>query len=80
LMAMTDAMLKQLSIHPLTKDSSAVCAHMFHTTCLVSSERVALMGEQPTATGEDVEVSCPVCRVAGCISRASWNEGVQALA
>jgi hypothetical protein len=83
-MTLTDAMLKQLSIRPLVDGSSAeaeaVCAHMFHSACLVSSERVALMGEQPSGEGEDVEVSCPVCRSAGCISKASWEEGVQALA
>lgn len=80
---LTDTMMKQLCIRSLIDGSSTergVCSHMFHSTCLVSSERVALMGEQPNATGEDVEVSCPVCRAVGCIPRSNWEEGVQTLA
>ncbi|CAL1712225.1 unnamed protein product [Somion occarium] len=65
-----------------------VCDHKFHTACLVSAERVAgwgadekeedmedrrMVGEE--GQDEDVEVSCPVCRAVGCVSRADWEEG-----
>ena len=57
-----------------------VCEHLFHGSCLVSAERVKLRGAE-TVFGEDgcVEVSCPVCRVVGCITKEQWEEGVGAL-
>ena len=83
-MTLSDSMMKQLSIRLLSDapstGSDMVCTHMFHSACLVSSERVALMGEQPNAAGDNVEVSCPVCRAAGCIPKVNWEEGVSALA
>ncbi|KIL00210.1 hypothetical protein PAXRUDRAFT_130427 [Paxillus rubicundulus Ve08.2h10] len=76
--------MKQVSIHhTLHADhenevETSVCAHIFHPACLVSAERVAGWG------GEDkteplVEVSCPVCRAVGCMTRNEWEEGVSSL-
>ena len=76
------SLMKQVSIHPLpdheTDSHVSVCAHAFHPACLVSAERVAGWG------GEDkteplVEVSCPVCRSVGCVTREEWDLGVLAL-
>jgi hypothetical protein len=74
--------MKQVSIHPHPHfeddvDASS-CAHTFHPACLVSAERVAGWG------GEDkteplIEVSCPVCRSVGCVTRQEWEEGVSSL-
>ncbi|KAH9891808.1 hypothetical protein C8Q73DRAFT_700963 [Cubamyces lactineus] len=80
--------LRQISIRPLKSDTSgrkAVCEHKFHPSCLVSAERVAGWGgedkkEERENEGEDVEVSCPVCRAVGVISRLDWEEGACALA
>ena len=78
-------MMKQVCIHPLpdagdneSDGHPSVCAHSFHPGCLVSAERVAGWG------GEDkteplVEVSCPVCRAVGCVTREEWESGVSAL-
>ena len=76
--------LRQISIQPLksdTSDKEAVCEHSFHPACLVSAERVAgwgheVMAGEPAGEVEDVEVSCPVCRAMGVISRLEWEEGV----
>ena len=57
-----------------------VCMHTFHPGCLVSAERVALGGADVNVIeGGDVEVSCPVCRSAGCVSKQEWEEGILAL-
>ncbi|KAI0632280.1 hypothetical protein C8Q77DRAFT_1124801 [Trametes polyzona] len=82
--------LRQISIRPLKADGSgkgAVCEHKFHPACLVSAERVAGWGGEDKKEerenengGEDVEVSCPVCRAVGVISRLDWEEGACALA
>ncbi|KAI0667693.1 hypothetical protein C8Q78DRAFT_1052122 [Trametes maxima] len=80
--------LRQISIRPLKDDGTgreAVCGHKFHPSCLVSAERVAGWGgedkkEEQENEGEDVEVSCPVCRAVGTISRVDWDEGACALA
>ncbi|KAI0357585.1 hypothetical protein OH77DRAFT_1588439 [Trametes cingulata] len=82
--------LRQISIRPLKSDASgkeAVCEHKFHPSCLVSAERVAGWGgedrkeeRENEGEGEDVEVSCPVCRAVGVISRLDWEEGACALA
>ncbi|KAL7279823.1 hypothetical protein ACG7TL_006230 [Trametes sanguinea] len=80
--------LRQISIRPLKSGASsteAVCEHKFHPSCLVSAERVAGWGgedkkEDREDAGEDVEVSCPVCRAVGVISRLDWEEGACALA
>lgn len=74
--------MKQVSVHSQADGaivaSKAVCAHMFHPACLVSAERVAGWGGKETS-GPIVEVSCPVCRAVGCVTRAEWEEGVAAL-
>lgn len=80
--------IRQVAIRPRKgkgPEHDRVCAHTFHPACLVSAERVAgwsgadqkkdVDGEQ-----EEVEVSCPVCRAVGCISREDWDEGACALA
>ncbi|KAL1950513.1 hypothetical protein VTO73DRAFT_5637 [Trametes versicolor] len=83
------AALRRVSIRPPKDDGSgkqAVCEHSFHPSCLVSAERVAGWGgedkkeERENDEGEDVEVSCPVCRAVGVISRTDWDEGACALA
>ena len=57
-----------------------VCVHTFHPGCLVSAERVALGGADVNVIeGGDVEVSCPVCRSAGCVTKQEWEEGILAL-
>ena len=58
-----------------------ICVHTFHPGCLVSAERVALGGADVNVIeeGGDVEVSCPVCRSAGCVTRQEWEEGILAL-
>ena len=71
--------VKQVFIRPqdsVTGDTS-VCAHAFHPECLVSAERVAGWGGDKTGTS--VEVSCPVCRAVGCVTREEWESGVSAL-
>jgi hypothetical protein len=76
--------MKQVSIHPIphadhqNEVDTSVCAHIFHPACLVIAERVAGWG------GEDkteplVEVSCPVCRAVGCMTRNEWEEGASSL-
>ncbi|KAI6151435.1 hypothetical protein EDD17DRAFT_1637029 [Pisolithus thermaeus] len=74
--------MKQVSVHSqadgVIVSSKAVCAHKFHPACLVSAERVAGWGGRETS-GPIVEVSCPVCRAVGCVTRAEWEEGVAAL-
>lgn len=69
---------QQMSI--MRREGDAVCEHKFHSTCLVSAERVALRGAEAIAneTG-GIEVSCPVCRGSGCVTREQWDEGVRAL-
>ncbi|KAF8157918.1 hypothetical protein B0H34DRAFT_706691 [Crassisporium funariophilum] len=79
------AAMKQLAIMTKGEGGGAMCAHTFHSGCLISAERVAL-----SARGADVGVvleedgrvvvSCPVCRNVGCVSKAEWDEGVLALA
>ena len=57
-----------------------VCMHTFHPGCLVSAERVALGGADVNVIESgDVEVSCPVCRSAGCVTKQEWEEGILAL-
>ena len=67
---------KQLSIHQCGDENVKVCGHAFHSACLVSAERVALRGADAAIVGDDVEVSCPVCKGVGCVSRKDWDEGV----
>ncbi|KAI0754780.1 hypothetical protein C8Q80DRAFT_1141054 [Daedaleopsis nitida] len=82
------SMLRQITIRPLNPDQSGkdcVCEHKFHPSCLVSAGRVAGWGHEvktgePAGVDEDVEVSCPVCRAVGVISRVEWEEGACALA
>lgn len=62
-----------------------VCEHTFHPACLVSAERVAGWSgadqKREVEDGEEeVQVSCPVCRAVGVISREDWDEGACALA
>ena len=80
--------LRQIGIRPPKDDTSgreAVCEHKFHPACLVSAGRVAGWGHEektgePAGEDEDVEVSCPVCRSVGVISRLEWEEGACELA
>ncbi|KAG2009593.1 hypothetical protein CC2G_012508 [Coprinopsis cinerea AmutBmut pab1-1] len=58
----------------------AVCPHTFHSSCLVSAERVASRGADAVMRDGVVEVSCPVCRGEGCVSRGDWEQGVRDLA
>jgi len=66
-------------------ERKSVCPHMFHSSCLVSSERVslALRDAEVTFVGpegyEEVEVSCPVCRGSGRVSKEEWEAGMEAL-
>jgi hypothetical protein len=74
----------QLSIMSSEKDGEIVkkpvCEHRFHSTCLVSAERVALRGAEAITNGAgDVEVSCSACRGTGCVTKEQWDEGVRAL-
>lgn len=73
--ALADAM-KQISI---SRDGASgkepVCEHLFHPACLVSAGRIAGWGQQEDS-GDEVEVSCPVCRKAGHVDRSEWEEGV----
>ena len=75
--------VRQIHLRPLTGDGN-VCEHMFHPACLVSAERVAGWSgadqKREVEGEENVEVSCPVCRAVGCISRVDWDEGACALA
>ncbi|KAF9465306.1 hypothetical protein BDZ94DRAFT_1254215 [Collybia nuda] len=83
LIALTEAAMKQLEIRPHGSsniDGPPVCRHTFHSPCLVSSERVSLKGGEVNVVGDNVEVSCSICRGVGCVSKADWDEGVQALA
>lgn len=72
--------LKQLSIQSVVDKEGQVCRHTFHSSCLVSAERVALKGGEAVVEGHGVEVSCPVCRSVGCVSKVDWEEGVMGLA
>lgn len=72
--------LKQLSIQSVVDKEGQVCRHTFHSSCLVSAERVALKGGEAVVGGNGVEVSCPVCRSVGCVSKVDWEEGVVGLA
>ncbi|PPQ78753.1 hypothetical protein CVT25_010756 [Psilocybe cyanescens] len=70
--------MKQLSIMS-KEDKSELCSHTFHSPCLVTAERVALRGADAVVEDGSVDVSCPVCRGTGCVSKADWDEGVVAL-
>jgi hypothetical protein len=80
--ALSDEAMKQLAIRPHESSNAdaSVCPHTFHSSCLVTSERVSLKGADVNILGEHVEVSCSICRGVGRVSRADWDEGVQALA
>jgi hypothetical protein len=70
--------MNQVSIHPLLHPrEGVVCPHRFHPSCLVSAERFAGWGSKDKAEPH-VEVSCPVCRDVGCVTRDEWEEGVYA--
>ncbi|KAI0695294.1 hypothetical protein BC835DRAFT_1245811, partial [Cytidiella melzeri] len=76
--------VRQIAIKPTTNDGrDRVCDHLFHSACLVSAERVAGWNgadQKKDAEGEEnVQVSCPVCRAVGSISREDWEEGACAL-
>ncbi|KAI0772273.1 hypothetical protein BC629DRAFT_1262477, partial [Irpex lacteus] len=81
--------VRQVYIKPLSKEGEEerVCEHSFHPACLVSAERVAGWNgadqkKDLEREGEEreVQVSCPVCRAVGVISREDWDEGACALA
>lgn len=70
---------------PVERQEEFVCGHKFHPACLVVAERVAGWGGEDIVkeekTGdEEVEVSCPVCRAVGCITRDEWDDGACSLA
>lgn len=71
-----DAAAKKVRIHAVGDESHKICDHTFHPSCLVSAERVALRGADPSIVGNDVEVTCPVCRGSGSIFKADWDDGV----
>ena len=84
--------VRQIHIKPLKSaaaehhgsDAEKVCEHSFHPACLVSAERVAGWNgadqkEDPQADEGEVQVSCPVCRAVGAISKEDWDEGACAL-
>ncbi|KAF9481129.1 hypothetical protein BDN70DRAFT_803996 [Pholiota conissans] len=71
--------MKQLTIRHKGEDHTQVCDHRFHGACLVSAERVFLRGADAAVEDGQVDVSCPVCRGAGCIMQEEWDEGVAAL-
>ncbi|KAI0337454.1 hypothetical protein BDW22DRAFT_1383675 [Trametopsis cervina] len=77
--------IRQIGIKPTNGESKeSVCEHTFHPSCLVSAERVAGWNgadQKEEVQGEEsVQVSCPVCRAVGSISRNDWDEGACALA
>jgi len=80
--------IRQVVIRPLKgqeQGRDSVCEHIFHPACLVSAERVAGWSgadqKREVEDGEEeVQVSCPVCRAVGVISREDWDEGACALA
>lgn len=75
--------IRKISINRIGGNSEKVCEHTFHPSCLVSAERVAGWGgeeKKEEKEGEEVEVSCPVCRAVGVIPRMDWDEGACALA
>ncbi|KAF8811598.1 hypothetical protein BYT27DRAFT_7055079, partial [Phlegmacium glaucopus] len=56
--------------------AEGVCLHTFHPGCLVSAERVASVGADVSVIeGGNIEVSCPVCRSSGCVTKQEWDEG-----
>lgn len=73
--------VQQLSIMSNEEGArKSVCEHKIHGMCLVSAERVALRGaEAVTNEAGCVEVSCPVCRGTGCVTKEQWDEGVRSL-
>jgi len=74
--------VRQIGVHRVGKPNEDVCEHKFHSACLVSAERVAGWGGDEKEGNEsgEVEVSCPVCRAIGCVTKEEWDEGVIALA
>lgn len=76
--------IRRISINKIGGHGEKVCDHTFHPSCLVSAERVAGWGAEDNKEEkegeEEVEVSCPLCRTVGIISRADWDEGACALA
>ncbi|KIY70552.1 hypothetical protein CYLTODRAFT_419646 [Cylindrobasidium torrendii FP15055 ss-10] len=65
---------KRILIH--RSEGGHTCAHKLHPSCLVTSQRIALMGRNVTMNGHDAEVFCPVCRADGLISKSDWDAGV----
>lgn len=76
--------IRQICINKIGGHGEKVCEHTFHPSCLVSAERVAGWGaedmKEEKEGEEEVEVSCPLCRTVGVISRTDWDEGACALA
>lgn len=66
-----DVKTRQISIHHHSDSSSSVCSHTFHPECLVTAEHAGF--------GTEIEVACPVCHVAGMVSKLEWDEGQQAI-
>ncbi|KAK2463384.1 hypothetical protein APHAL10511_004610 [Amanita phalloides] len=76
---MKQLVLRRVMGDGLTEAGTRMCAHTFHPSCLVSTERVALRGGDVPVVGDEVEVSCSVCRAVGRVSRTEWEEGLQQL-
>ncbi|PFH51206.1 hypothetical protein AMATHDRAFT_59465 [Amanita thiersii Skay4041] len=82
--SVTEVSMKQLSLQSLNGDGSesdpkTSCPHTFHPSCLVSTERVASRGADTPVVGDNVEVSCSVCRSVGRVSKKDWEEGALTL-
>ncbi|KAF9816361.1 hypothetical protein IEO21_04114 [Rhodonia placenta] len=76
------SVMRQIAIRPVDNSGEKVCEHTFHPSCLVSAERVAGWGNEDNKEekeGDEVQVSCPVCRAVGVIPRPDWDEGACAL-
>lgn len=71
--------MKQMPIKEKNGVGSEICLHRFHGSCLVSATRVALKGVDSAVEDGNVEVSCPICRGVGCVTKEEWDEGVAAL-
>ena len=61
-------------------EGESICEHTFHPSCLVSSSRISSLTsfsdtEEESHVGAEVEVSCPVCKHSGVVSRSVWEGG-----
>ncbi|KIJ56706.1 hypothetical protein M422DRAFT_40301 [Sphaerobolus stellatus SS14] len=67
----------QVLIQIPESDQSSSCTHSVHPACLVLHTRTTGVG---IAVQEDkIDVSCPLCRAAGVVSKGVWDEGAKTL-